>query len=257
MTGGNISLAVGGITDRCGICGVEITDGSERGLVGLNAVLCMHCTRNLGHYTPFWARVNLDSDMGFDLCAFGSYPNTPYWESPAAPTFIDAPGLNNQSNDEVNAFYSGLSTDVREAVWYLAVDQDPVHLTEVECSGIDDGDIAEVYRVGREPDDSNSFVKALSYLPYPHVISGTTVFADFSNATRTASEIAELLASQSETQEQGELSEFKSGPTGSGCESTDGHRQATGSGNGMESESESKSSGSDERSGQAGLSAFT
>jgi hypothetical protein len=111
--------------------------------------------------------------------------------------------------------------------------------------------------VGTEPDDHNSFVEALSYLPYPHIICGTTVFADFSDATRSASEIADLLSGETETPGQGELTEFESTNSNSGSKSNEFNPESVNPSKNRNSGEKSEVDGSSGQSGQTGLTAFT
>ena len=201
-------LALEGHADVCAICSAPI-DEYGLGMAGLNAVLCEHCVANLGLYTPGWWCIVREGNDHLNVWQYGCYPESPYWQSGTSPTFLDHPTLDATDPALVREFYAGLEDNITAILEQLVSDSLPDAFEGVSGDFVPTGAIMDVHVGRRDPDEDNPYVNAQSYLPRPYLVTGGSVYADFSNATVDATTIKRILSGgDAEMESQSALSTF-------------------------------------------------
>jgi hypothetical protein len=211
-----ITLPVGGLTDKCGVCGRGISGEHERGLIGLNGVLCANCTQNIHLFTPLMAQFNTADGNFFRSYSFSCYPDTPYWDAAANVILINERDLNIRSPEAVTEFYQEVSSPVKEALWNIASVGEAKNLAKISPTEVEWGDLNRSMSSGIASDSDNPYTKLLARAPKPNVFDGSGFYADFSNTSADPTELEEAFGENSQTKSQGQLSDFESVDDSSG-----------------------------------------
>lgn len=171
-----IELPVGGITSYCGICGCEISTDPESIKIGLNGVLCQHCSLNLNLFTPRWASITTVSGT-FDLWSYPCYPESPYWDASTNVVFVE--GFSNGLTDahRLHNWINSRSEETLELIYYISSDQIPPGY-EIITSEELHTDIYD-YRSYGETEEDNRFEEARRFLPRPFVVDSGRIIAQF------------------------------------------------------------------------------
>jgi hypothetical protein len=230
----SIELAVGGVTERCGICGRCVIEETT-GVIGLNGVLCDECTVNLGHYTPSWAAI--ESPHGtFEVYVYRGYRGTPF-AGAVGGVFVNFNEGVKCDAREVAGQYHRLTTEEQRLIWEVSAGEFPDDYEIVEPEWCGDYRLAKAFSY--RADDDHPFFEVQSYLPRPYIVEPGRVIV----TGEVPSHTKELFEGSAES----DFGQKKLGGSESGGQDED----IT-----VESRSDDRSDGGEDNRTQAGLSAF-
>jgi len=167
-----IELAVGGVTDRCGLCTVLIPGREAVGAFGLDGVICPACAENIARYTPRRAYIGLSGGATLVLYQYHSVH-----EASPGVIFIESSTLGAATPAEVIAYYHDLPRRVRELVWWFGGDQWPGSyglLDDLTVEGLNLQRALEPELTVGEP-APRTVRAAVQRLPRPFLAAGGTI----------------------------------------------------------------------------------
>jgi len=196
----SIPLAIGGITHSCAVCGATLDSSADINQIGINAVLCRHCTENVNRLNPAYTYLEMPRKRYIKLWQLPPRSESAYSGATSQPTFIESPAIDHGTPENVRKCYQNLSDELQEIIWYIcACDHPPAYQTlELPLDPV-----LDTVQPHREASDDNPFVTIISHLPRPYIVDAHGVHADFSAGIRTPDELLEIFQSAVESEHTG------------------------------------------------------
>lgn len=172
----DISLPIGGVTDRCGICGREISPQSEIhiGLLGLNGVACSDCSVNINHYTPGWYALESARNQ-LEIFTYTGHPGTPFYEASVRGVFLDVPEAADHDPLPLQRRYESLDRELQELIWSLPASTLPDGYTEITPAWEGDHSVSRPYRYQLDDDSEHPMTQLTKHLPRPFAVTPNSV----------------------------------------------------------------------------------
>ena len=184
----NIELAVGGITDCCGLCATALPEREAVGAFALNGVLCPDCAANIARYTPRCGYVGLSGD-----CRLGLYQYHTPCENASGVLFAEPSTVVAGTPEEVLTYYRNLPRHAQELIWYFGGNQWPDSYGLLDNLAIEAGQLQRALDPDcpdRE-DTPEAVTAAVSRLPRPFLAVGKDIAVPTNN--RSVEAIREAL----------------------------------------------------------------